>query len=384
MVFEFATANRILFGPGALAQVGVRAAEIGRRAWVVSGSSRQRAVPLLVILEEHGLATSVFTMEGEPTVERVREGTRQAAGWGADLVIAIGGGSALDAGKALAILLTNRADPLEYLEVIGAGKPLTLPGLPCIAIPTTAGAGTEVTRNAVLTSPEHRVKASLRSPYILPRLAIVDPELSASMPPAVTASTGLDALTQLIEPFVSKARSPLVDPFCREGMRRIARSLRHAFEDGGNMPARQDMALASLFGGIALANAGLGAVHGFASPLGGMYPAPHGAVCARLLPHVMRTNLGALRARQPGSDLSRRYDEIAELLTGIPGASAEEGIAWVDELCGALQVPPLRTYGVAEADLPDIIEQARSASSMRGNPIALDQEELLSILRRAL
>ena len=205
---------------------------------------------------------------------------------------------------------------LDYVEIIGRGQALTKPSAPFIAIPTTAGTGSEVTRNAVLASPEHRVKVSLRSPLMLARVALVDPELTYDLPPALTASTGLDALTQLIEPFVCLRANPMTDGLCVEGMRRAARSLRVAFTDGQNKSAREDMAVASLFGGLALANAGLGAVHGFAGPIGGMFPAPHGAVCAALLPHVMTANIRALRQRAPGSEALRRYDKVARLLTG--------------------------------------------------------------------
>ena len=207
-----------------------------------------------------------------------------------DTVIGFGGGAALDAAKAIAILMTNPGDVTDYLEIIGRGKTLTEPPVPCIAIPTTAGTGSEVTRNSVIASREERVKVSLRSPLMLPKVVVVDPELTYDLPPAITASTGVDALTQLIEPFVCSRANPLTDGLCQEGIERVARSLRRAFESAGrgeapaDAAAREDMAVASLFGGLALANAGLGAVHGLAAPLGGMIGAPHGAVCAALLP----------------------------------------------------------------------------------------------------
>ncbi|MBC7264969.1 MAG: iron-containing alcohol dehydrogenase [Chloroflexi bacterium] len=395
MHFEFATATRIIFGAGTLREVGPIAAGMGRRALVVTGRRTERAAPLLALLAEAGFDIRretnkglkplvVFPVAGEPTTEIVRQGTQYAREAGCDLVIGFGGGSVLDTGKAIAALLTNGGDPLDYLEVIGRGQPLTQPSAPYIAIPTTAGTGSEVTRNAVLASPEHRVKVSLRSPLMLPRLALVDPELTYSLPPDVTASTGLDALTQLIEPFVSNRANPMTDAVCRDGMRRAARSLRRAYEHGDDTAAREDMALASLFGGLALANAGLGAAHGFAGPIGGMFPAPHGAVCARLLPHVMAVNVRALRERLPEGEALRRYDEVARILTGNAKATASDGVAWVQELCGALKVPPLSSYGVTSADLPDLIEKGRVASSMRGNPIQLTTEEMREILERAL
>ena len=299
-------------------------------------------------------------------------------------MIGLGGGSALDAAKAVAALAANGGDPLDYLEVIGKGQALRKASLPCIAIPTTVGTGAEVTRNAVLASPEHGIKASLRSPTMLPRLALVDPELTHSLPPEVTASTGLDALTQLIEPFTSSKAIPLTDAFCREGMARAARSLRRAYEHGGDAAAREDMALASLLGGLALANAGLGAAHGFAGPVGGMFSAPHGAVCVALLPHVMAVNVRALRSRQPDSTALRRYDEVARILIGEAAAEAEAGIAWVAALAAALHVPPLAAYGITEADLPALVEKTAVASSTKANPIPLTADELREILALAL
>lgn len=289
----------------------------------------------------------------------------------------------IDTGKAVSAMLTNRGELLDYLEVIGGGQAISRPPAPFIAIPTTAGTGSEVTRNAVLGAPEQRFKVSMRSPMLLPRLALIDPELTYSLPPAITASTGLDALTQLIEPYVSIRANPLTDALCLAGIERAARSLKRAYMNGRNLEARRDMALASLFGGLALANAGLGAVHGFAAPLGGMFPAPHGAVCARLLPLVMEANLKALQERMPDSPALPRYQEIARLLTGRTDATAEQGTAWVRELVSTLEIPPLSTYGVGSSDLPEAVEKASRASSMKANPIKLTEAELLEILREA-
>jgi alcohol dehydrogenase class IV len=384
MRFEFATATRIIFRTGTLREVGPLAAEMGSRSLVVTGRTPARAEPLLDLLAAQGIETITFSVAGEPTTEVVREGTQRAREADCDLIIGFGGGSALDTGKAVAALLTNGGVPLDYLEVIGQGQPLTQPSAPCIAIPTTAGTGAEVTRNAVLLSPEHRVKVSLRSPLMLPRLALVDPELTYSMTPEVTASTGLDALTQVMEPYVSNRANPLTDALCREGMRRAARSLRQAYKHGDDAAAREDMALASLFGGLALANAKLGAVHGFAGPIGGMFPGPHGAVCAYLLPHVMAINVKALQKRSPESEVLRRYDEIARILTGNKRASADDGVAWVGELCRALRIPSLAAYGMTEDDFPLLIEKASVSSSMKGNPIQLTPDEMREILHKAL
>jgi alcohol dehydrogenase class IV len=319
-------------------------------------------------------------VEKEPSLVTIQRGVTLARESHCDLVIGFGGGSALDTGKAIAAMLTNEGDLLDYLEVIGRGQALKNPSAPYIAIPTTAGTGAEVTRNAVLYSPEHHVKVSLRSPHMLPDIALVDPELTYTLPPDVTASTGLDALTQLIEPFVSIKANPMTDALCREGMKRAARSLRHAYQDGSSAEAREDMALASLFSGLALANAGLGAVHGFAGPFGGMFDAPHGAVCAALLPHVMAANVRLLH----GNHLLRRCDEVAQILTGNSHATADVGVGWVADLVRDLQVPPLRTYGFTESYVPELIEKSAAASSMKGNPIQLTPDDMRGILLNAL
>jgi alcohol dehydrogenase class IV len=384
MRFEFASAARIIFGPGTVTQIGALARELGRRALVTTGLNPAQGERVLVSLAAAGTDYVTLVVSGEPTTDLARQGARLARESGCDLVIGLGGGSAIDAAKAIAALAANGGDPLDYLEVVGRGQSLARPSLPCIAIPTTAGTGAEVTRNAVLASPEHGIKASLRSATMLPRLALVDPVLTHSLPPAVTASTGLDALTQLIEPFTSSKANPLTDALCREGMMRVARSLHTAYEDGRDAAAREDMALASLFGGLALANAGLGVVHGFAGPVGGTFHAPHGAVCAAFLPPVMAVNARALRARQPGGAALARYDEIARILTGQAAALADDGIAWVTSLAAALNVPALAAYGVTTADFPALVEKTAIASSTKANPVPLTPAELGEILALAL
>src|ERR1700736_5253337 len=376
MRFEFATAGRIIFGQGSHEEFGSIAGEFGKRALVVHGSNTGRARPLLALIEAAHIEYSCFEVRGEPTVEQIADGVNQVRLAESELIVGFGGGSVIDSAKAISGLATNPGAILDYLEVIGKGKQLAVPALACVAIPTTAGTGAEVTRNSVLASLEHRVKVSLRSPFLLPRLAIVDPKLTIDLPPSVTASTGLDALTQLIEPYVSIRANPVTDGFCVEGMRRIARSLRRAYEQGQDLNAREDMALASLFGGLSLANAGLGAVHGFAAPIGGMFSAPHGAVCAALLPHVMAVNPRALRERLNDSEALLRYDSVAKILTGSEKATSVDCIRWIDELCKTLQIPGLRAYGVTAADIETLVEKGAKASSMKANPIVLTHEEL--------
>jgi alcohol dehydrogenase class IV len=301
-----------------------------------------------------------------------------------DVVVACGGGSAIDCGKAVAALLGNGGDPLDHLEVVGRGEPLAKPSAPFVAVPTTAGTGSEVTRNAVLASPEHRTKASLRSPFMLARAAIVDPDLLAGLPPRVVAASGLDAFAQLVEPFLSVRANPLVDGLCREGLARSARSLRRAYEGDSSEAVRADLALASLFGGLALANAGLGAVHGFAAPAGGLFDAPHGAACAALLPAVLRVNLAALSRRRPASPALARYREIAAIVTGRPDAGAGDAVSWTAALVRALGIPGLARWGATEVDVPVLVAKARAASSMKGNPIELEDGELEEIARSSL
>lgn len=374
--FEFATATRIIFGAGKLTEAAPAAATLGKHALVVTGSNPDRAQKLLEALKEEGLKSTVHSVTGEPKIADAQAGTECVRQHECDVVIALGGGSAIDAGKAIAALCTNPGQPLDYLEVIGKGQPLIQSPAPFIAIPTTAGTGAEVTRNAVLSSPEDRVKVSLRHPLMLPKLAIVDPQLTYELPPEITATTGLDALTQLIEPFTCNRANPMTDALCREAIPRAARSLQRACENP-TPASREDIALASLHGGLALANSGLGAVHGFAAPIGGMFEAPHGAVCAALLPHVMAANLKALPKEN-------RYIQTARLLTGNPQATAQDAIQWVKNLVQTLKIPGLSAYAITEEDFPAITKKARTASSMKANPVSLDDDQLSGILQAAL
>ena len=382
--FEFATAQQIIFGQGKLAELGRIAGAYGSRALVVTSGSEARAQSLYSIITAVGITYSSFGVTGEPTIVLARQGVEAARNADVEFVIGFGGGAAIDAGKAIAALTTNPGDPMDYLEVIGRGLPLTNVPLPFIAIPTTAGTGAEVTRNAVLASTEHQVKVSLRSPLMLPRVALIDPAQMLSLPPAVTASTGMDALTQVIEPFVSPAANPMTDALCRDGILRAARSLRRVYVDGSDIEAREDMALAALFGGLALANAKLGAVHGFAAPIGGMFDAPHGAVCAALLAPVIRANISALQSRAPQHPALERYGEIARMVTGNPNASLADGADWVASLTHECAIPGLQAYGIDSTVLSDIARKAAQASSMKGNPVELTHDELVTILSEAL
>ena len=361
--FEFATAQRIIFGRGVVRELPDLCRSFGRRTLLITGSRPQQWQP-------HLPHVAVHSIPGEPTVEDIQNGLALAKQHNAEVIVAIGGGSVIDAGKAIAAMSTQPGDLMRYIEVIGAGKPLEVAPLPCIAVPTTAGTGAEATRNAVIASTEHRVKASLRHISMLPRIALVDPELAADVPPSVTAASGMDALTQCLEAFVCSRAQPMTDALCLDGIQRAVRSLERAFQNGHDLDAREDMALCALNSGIALANAGLGAVHGFAAPIGGMFHAPHGAICAALLAPVWETNSKRVQNRT-------KFDQIDSIL----GCDA---VSYLHALSARLDIPKLSRWGITEADLEEIARKAAAASSMKANPASLTHDELLHILRAAL
>jgi len=380
MRFEFTTSPRILFGSGVFKEITPHVKSFGSNAFAIVDGRVPGIDASIQTMQKEGLGLVLFHASGEPTTRSVMEATKQARQSQCHTVLGIGGGSVLDTAKAVAALLTNPGDVVEYLEVIGSAKPLSQPAAPWIAVPTTAGTGAEVTSNSVLASPEHRVKVSLRSPFMLPRLVAVDPDLTHSLSPEVTASSGLDALTQLIEPFVCLQPNPMTDALCQEGIPRIRRSLFRAYENGKDAAAREDMSLAALFSGMALANAKLGAVHGIAGPLGGMVAVPHGTACARLLPCVMEVNASALESRSPDSPARLRYWEIAVMLTDDPKATIQDGIACIRKLVRDMKVPKLAEFGLVPALFADLIGKAKKATSMKGNPIELTDEEMKKIL----
>jgi alcohol dehydrogenase class IV len=389
--FELAAPGRILFGRGAVAEAGKAALALARgkhaekaRALLVSGGSEERIAGLLRSLDEAGLERVGYSIRREPRFEDAREALALARKEGCSVVLGCGGGSALDLVKAVAALLANPGDPLDYAELIGGGKALSEPSYPCVAIPTTAGTGSEASRNAVLVSEEQGVKVSLRSPGMLPLLAIVDPEMSYGMPPRLTAETGMDALTQLLEPFVCSSPNPLVDAICREALPRALRGLPRAFADGRDADAREDMAFASLSGGLALANARLGAVHGIAGPLGASLPIAHGAACAALLAPAMEITVAALRSRSPDNPVLGRYTELAALVCGEPAAYAEDLAPALRKLCAGLGIRGLASFGLERKAFSSLASKSAVSSSMRGNPIRLCEDEILAILEAAL
>jgi alcohol dehydrogenase class IV len=379
--FDFATASRVTVGAGRIAELPSVLSGLGSRVLVCAGANPGRHAGLIAGL---GMPTEVHPVVREPTIEIARAAAAVAREHGANVVLAIGGGSVIDVGKAVAMLLANGGDPLDYLEVVGAGRKITQPAVPCVAVPTTAGTGAEVTANAVLASPADRVKASLRSPLMIPTVALVDPELTLSCPPPVTAASGLDALTQCLEPLVSARANPLTDSLSAAGLHHAAAGLRAAYADGSDVNARTSMAICSLLGGMALANAKLGAIHGLAGVIGGTTHVPHGVACAALLVPVIEANVRALQVSQPGHPALGRYTLAAQLLTRRAGATIEDGVSWIRETLTVLEIPGLAAFGLTPEDADEVAAQAIKSSSMQGNPVALSTSDLSDVLLRAL
>jgi alcohol dehydrogenase class IV len=391
-VFELVGVGRIVFGSGAAKHLGPIASGMGRMALVVtnaepagSGGATDAVTRELV---EHGVNCAIFVQGREPTVDDVDAALQTARQSRCDIVVGLGGGSAIDCAKAVAALMTNGGAALDYMEVIGKGLKVQRPSAPWIAVPTTAGTGAEVTRNAVIACPERNFKASIRGEHLLARAAVVDPKLGLGVPPAVTAWAGMDALCQLIESYTSTGAQPITDALAAEGIPRAARSLERAVRKGSDLAAREDMALAALLSGITLTNAGLGAVHGFAAPMGANFPAPHGAICAALLPGVMAANVRALRAADPYHPVLARYACVGRLLTGRPRlgdrAALDAGVRFVADLASAIGIGPLSNFGVTIDRVAEMVALAKKASSMRYNPVALSDEALTQVLTEAV
>jgi alcohol dehydrogenase class IV len=377
--FDLTLPPRISFGPGQVAALPATVAGLGARVLVITGATPSRVQATISPLRAGADALEVVTVAGEPTIDDARAATATGRALGADVVVAIGGGSPIDLAKAAAMLLGNGGDPMDYIEVVGRGQPITRAPLPLVAVPTTAGTGAEVTANAVLTVPDHAVKASLRHPLMIPRHAIIDPALTLHCPPAVTAASGMDALTQCLEPYISNRANAMTDSWARMGMMAAGRSLVAAYVDGADLAARTDMALCSLLGGLSLANAKLGAVHGFAGVLGGITDAPHGAICAALLGPVCAANLDRADDR-----LLARFATIAACLTGVPDATPDDGLHWIEHTCALLAIPPLSAHGLTEDNTDEVVAKATRASSMQGNPVTLTADELAEVFRAAL
>ena len=380
---DFATAGRVLFGWGKIYQLAELISAWGKNAFLVRGKSKSYGQPFYAELEKAGVNITEYSVSSEPEANTISEAVSLARNKGCEFVIAFGGGSVIDTGKAVSALLTNEGDLLDYLEVIGKGLPLKYPSAHFIAMPTTSGTGSEVTKNAVINVPEKKVKVSIRSNFLLPSIALVDPQFTTKLPAEITASSGMDAFIQVIEPYVCNAPNAMVDMFCKDAIPRAASALPRAYKNGRDIEARINMSWVSLMGGLSLANAKLGAVHGFAGPIGGMYHSPHGAICAALLTAVIKVNCELLAKSSDGDVILKRYIEVFRWVTGSEHASIKDGIQWFDELCKALNIQPLRKFGVQRSDFEEIIEKSSRSSSMRGNPVQLGAREMSRILEMA-
>ena len=383
--FEWAGPGRVVFGTGSVKRAGelVRELEVSGRVLLITGKSEHEGTRVgAQALVDAGCEVVRWQVESEPTLALADAGARLAKKKGCQAVVAIGGGSVVDAGKAVAALATQSGEARDYVEVVGRGHVLEKAPLPFIAVPTTAGTGAEATRNAVLLAEHEKVKVSLRHRLMLPDVALIDPQLAVSLPREVTVATGMDALTQLLEAWVCKRANPMTDALCAEGVRRMVRSLRRAVAGPDDVEARAELAIGALFSGMALANAGLGAVHGFAAPLGGRFGAAHGAVCAALLPAVWEVNLAAVK-REGLVEMEKRFQTAAVWLTGRENARALDGVVWLRALAAELGVPGLSALGVRQEDWDELIPLARRASSMKANPVELRDAELRQCLEWA-
>lgn len=393
MVFQFRTAQQILFGRGEHQKAPKLCLQFGKRVFLVTGaeSLKRHGVlePVLADFSKLGVQVQHATVSGEPDLAQADELSQKLREAGSEVVLAMGGGSVLDVGKAAAALSQNDGLAIEYLEDVGLGlpRPLCNAPLPVIAVPTTAGSGSEATRNAVLRVPELQVKRSLRSDLLLPRVAIVDPDLSATSPLRVAAAAGMDALTHLIEGYLSKGAQPMTDALAVRGIGLLWNGL-HALAETFSKRAefspppvqmQQQLALGSLWGGIVLANAGLGAVHGLVAPLGGLCRVAHGDGCACLLPATFATNARALFQRQKDSPAAQRMMELCGLLADGQ-QDPERATERLETLRTRLSILNLQAQGVTESQFPQILQQCRGGS-MRSNPIELTDDELCAILR---
>lgn len=377
-MFHFMTASRIIFGEGALVNSLTSLNQFGYSVLLVTGRDSQRAEPLIHYFKQQGMRYQQVAVHGEPLIAMVEELAAMGRKFRPDMVLAIGGGSVLDTGKALAALIPNQGSVYDYVEVVGRNVPLQAKPIPFIAVPTTAGTGAEVSKNAVLRSAQENVKVSLRSPDMLPDLAIVDPTLTYGMDPVMSGCCGMDAFTHLMESYVCGDPNPLTDMVCEEGLRRLAGAILPACEDD-DPRARADMSFAALLGGMALANAKLGAAHGLASSLGGRLDAPHGLITAQLAPYVMQENV--LAAREAGrGDVLNRYRQLACILTGRMNAEIIDGVMWTKRTLKRLNLPYVSDYGLCEVSFDAVAEDALLSNAIKGNPLPLNKSRLLSIL----
>ncbi len=380
--FIFTTSPQIVFKWGASTQLIEYVKQYGTRVLLLHSRSVKEIEHIKQELGQNGIEVDAHIVSGEPTDIKVNALFAAAHGKKVDVVLGMGGGSVLDTGKAVSALLANPGDVLDYVEVVGKGLALQKAPLPFIAVPTTAGTGTEVTKNAVIKITEKNVKVSMRDMRMIPRVALIDPSLTLSVPPAVTASTGMDAFVQVLEPYISRYANCMVDMFCRDAIPLAAEYLPKVYHDPTDRESRTKMAWVSLLGGLSLANAKLGAVHGFAGPIGGMFNVSHGVICAALLPQVFRMNSKRI-VETDDKEMKQRLLEIASWVTGSDGASIAQAVEWFIALNQELNIPRLRDIGIRQIHFDAIIEKSMHSSSMKGNPVLLSPDELREILENS-
>jgi alcohol dehydrogenase len=391
--FSLARLPRIEFGAGSLGRVPALAARYGNRALLVCGARALQATAhwqqLLDGLRQQGLSWEILQVGGEPSPTLVDAAVAQCRDAGCNVVIGIGGGSVLDAAKAIAGLLRVGDSVMEYLEGVGPEKPYRGPATPFIAIPTTAGTGSEATKNAVLsTHGKDGFKKSFRDEQLVPEYAIVDPDLLASCPPELIAANGMDALTQLIESYVSLRANSFTDALAIGGLRAARDGLLPWYEGRGELAdARSRMAYAALISGITLAQVGLGSVHGLAAPMGAFFQIPHGVVCGTLVAGATRVNIEAMQLREAENPALQKYARLAEILCERrirePAAAYLALIDLLDDWTERLQLPRLSRYNVSATDIPHIVAHSRG-SSMKTNPVLLSDGEIARILEARL
>ncbi|CAH0533418.1 Long-chain-alcohol dehydrogenase 1 [Vibrio stylophorae] len=379
-MFQFSTANRILFGEGALERSLSLLNQYGYSALLVCGQDLSRSELLVHHFQQQNMRYQQVSVKGEPYIAMVEELAAEGRRFSPDMVIAMGGGSVIDTGKALAALIPNQGSVYDYIEVVGRALPLQNKPLPFIAIPTTAGTGAEVTPNAVLTSAQERIKTSMRSPQMLPDLAIVDPTYSAGASPELTARSGMDAFTHLMEAYVCNEPNPLSDMVCEEGLRRFVSAILPAVEED-DLRARSDLAFAAMLGGMARANAKLGAAHALGRALGGRLDIAHSSITAYIAPYVMQENILAATAAHR-HDVLNRYRQLSCLLTGRHNAEIDDCVAWTRRLLTRLALPSISHSGLCETLFEEVAADAMRSNALKGNPLPLNQQRLVQILEK--
>jgi len=382
MTFNFQAPSEIIFGSGKIDELVNIIKPISENIIIIKGASN-RFDYIFETLKSSGIDYSIYCVKNEPLIEDVDRAVTLAKTNLSNLVLGIGGGSVIDVAKAVGIMLLNPGEVLDYLEVIGKGEKLTEPSIPTIIVPTTSGTGAEVTKNSVLKSIQHKRKVSMRSPEMIPKTVLIDPKLMLTLPSTTTTYTGMDALTQVIEPFISSLSNPFTDSLCRDAIPRAVEALVGLKEKPSDIKLREEMAYVSLMGGLALANAKLGAVHGFAGPIGGMFEIPHGLICAILLPNTIKVNIEAIESLGLEEDINK-YNQLAKLISSDKNLTIRDLPKFLYDLNKKLEIPTLSHFGIKKSDLKEIVDLSKNSSSMKGNTVSLTETQMMNILESSL